>query len=503
MTPTPPPPPRRFRLLRWALLLAALALAGCCGPSAFLWTRAWLRDRPAVEPVPPGFADDASRLSRTPVAEVWPVPADPVQAEAQLRDLLRRAHEKKLGVSVAGARHSMGGHTIAPDGVVIDMLPFNRLELDEEKNLLRAGAGARWAEVVPFLDARGLSVAVMQSNNDFSVGGSISVNCHGWQHDRPPIASTVESFRLMTADGTVHRCSRTENAELFAHALGGYGLFGVILDAELRVVPNERYTPVSEVVPTEHYVERLRAAAGPDAGMVQGRLCVTPGEPFLREAILTVWRKAPCPPADIPPLTAAGFAGLRREVYRAQIGSDAGKAARWRVEKLVTKQLAGTFFSRNRLLNDPVAVYQERNPDRTDILHEYFVPPEQFEPFLARCREVIPRHGGDLLNVTVRTVAEDKDTALRYADRDVVALVMLFNQPRDPAADERAGAMTRELIDGALACGGRYYLPYRLHATREQFAAAYPQAGAFFARKRQYDPAGVFRNKFSDAYGTR
>ena len=47
MTPTPPPPPkRRFRLLRWALLLAALALAGCCGPSAFLWTRAWLRDRP-------------------------------------------------------------------------------------------------------------------------------------------------------------------------------------------------------------------------------------------------------------------------------------------------------------------------------------------------------------------------------------------------------------------------------------------------------------------------
>ncbi len=508
LEPTLPPAPARRskfrRVVRRSPLLAALAVVGCCGPPSVLWVRAWLRDRPAAEAVPAGFADDASRLNRTPVAEVWPVPTDPAQAEAQLRDLLRRARETKLGVSVAGARHSMGGHTIAAGGVVIDMLPFNALELDEERRILRAGAGARWAEVVPFLDARGLSVAVMQSNNDFSVGGSLSVNCHGWQHDTAPIASTVESFRLMTADGTVRRCSRTENAELFAHALGGYGLFGIILDAELRVVPNERYTPVSEVVPTDRYVARFRELATPDAGMMQGRLCVVPGaSTFLREALLTAWRKAPCGRDELPPLTAAGFGGLRRQVYRAQIGSAAGKATRWRMEKLVTERLEGTFFSRNRLLNDPVEVFQERNADRTDILHEYFVPPEQFEAFLARAREIIPRHDADLLNVTVRTVAEDRDTALRYADRELFAFVMLFNQSRDAAADARAGEMTRELIDAARACGGRYYLPYRPHATREQFAAAYPQAAAVFARKRHYDPEGVFRNRFWDAYGLR
>ncbi len=45
-------------------------------------------------------------------------------------------------------------------------------------------------------------------------------------------------------------------------------------------------------------------------------------------------------------------------------------------------------------------------------------------------------------------------------------------------------ALTRELIDAALACGGRYYLPYRLHATPEQFRAAYPQAERFFKLKR-------------------
>ena len=62
-------------------------------------------------------------------------------------------------------------------------------------------------------------------------------------------------------------------------------------------------------------------------------------------------------------------------------------------------------------------------------------------------------------------------------------------------------AMTRELIDAALDLGGRYYLPYRLHATREQFQRAYPQADAFFALKRKYDPNEIFQNQFYLKYG--
>ena len=89
----------------------------------------------------------------------------------------------------------------------------------------------------PYLDKRGKSVAIMQSNNSFTVGGSISVNCHGWQYGKPPIASSVESIRMMLADGSIVDCSRTQNKELFSLALGGYGLFGVILDVDLRVVP--------------------------------------------------------------------------------------------------------------------------------------------------------------------------------------------------------------------------------------------------------------------------
>ena len=107
---------------------------------------------------------------------MWDIPADPDAAEKQLVALVRRARAAGLGVSIAGARHSMGGNSIRRDGIAINMLPFHGMWLDEERNILHVQAGARWSEAIPALNARGRSVAVMQSNNSFSVGGSISVN---------------------------------------------------------------------------------------------------------------------------------------------------------------------------------------------------------------------------------------------------------------------------------------------------------------------------------------
>jgi FAD/FMN-containing dehydrogenase len=132
---------------------------------------------------------------------------------------------------------------------------------------------------------------------------------------------------------------------------------------------------------------------------------------------------------------------------------------------------------------------------------ECFVPAEQFEPFLSDLRKIVPQSGTDLLNVTVRHVNQDNDTFLRYADRDMIALVMLFHQTRDNEGEKKMAEAARDVISAALNRDGRYYLPYRLHATKEQFAQAYPQAGSFFALKRSYDPEELFQNAFYQRYG--
>lgn len=493
---------RARRLWRWIVAAILLAIIALVAHPVWHIGLTLLTDHAALPPVPQGFVDDASRMNLTAVSEVIPAAGDPAEAGRQIAALLARARTEGLKVSIGGSRHTMGGHTIYPGGISLDMRPLNHVELDKQSNILRVGAGASWSQIIPFLDQRGRSIEIMQSNNSFTVGGSISANCHGWQPGRPPIASSVESFRLMLADSTVVQCSRRENAELFSLVLGGYGLFGVILDVDLHVVPNERYRAQRLVIDAGHYAEVFEHEVRNNAevGLAYGRLRVT-ADHFLEQAIVNVFVRSPCAAAEMPVLTDPTLTSLKRAVFRGSAGSDYGKELRWDTELALSDRLAQSYVSRNLLLNDPVELYQNRDDATTDILQEYFVPPESFAAFVDRMRGIIPRHHADLLNVTVRHVLKDEDSFLRYADREMLSLVLLFDQPRTPEGDRAAQSLTMELIDAALELGGRYYLPYRLHATQEQFQQAYPQAQRFFELKRKYDPDELFQNQFYLKYG--
>ncbi|MEE8459006.1 MAG: FAD-binding oxidoreductase [Phycisphaerales bacterium] len=490
--------PRRwiFLAVGGGLLIAVIAIGR---PAAHL-ARWWWTDANELGALPAGTVDDASRMNATRVAEIWDIPADAQAAELQLMQLLRRAGENGLPVSIAGARHTMGGHTISPDGIVINMLPFNRMELDEAADVLHVQSGAMWSDIIAYLDQRERSVAVMQSNNSFTVGGSLSVNCHGWQYGSPPIASTVRSFRLLGADGTIRRCSRQENSDLFSLALGGYGLFGIILDVELVVVANERLRLEQYVVSIDDALATFDRIVreGPDLSMVYARLNIVPEELF-SEVIINAFRRDA--QGDIPDLSDPGLVTLRRAVFRGSAEGEYGKALRWALETRLQPHLAKKVFSRNQLLNEGVETFQNRSAETTDILHEYFVPRPRVGEFLDALRRIVTDHGGNLLNVTVRNIETDQDTFLRYVDQHMFALVMLFQQPRTAAGDAAMEAMTQEIVETALSMDGRYYLPYRLHATPDQFHRAYPQAREFFDRKRQHDPDGIFSNRFYEKYG--
>ena len=152
-------------------------------------------------------------------------------------------------------------------------------------------------------------------------------------------------------------------------------------------------------------------------------------------------------------------------------------------------------------MNEPSDLYATRDPNNTDILHEYFVPVARIGEFVEKIRPILLKHHPDLLNITVRNVEPDHDTFMRYATEEVFGLVMLFSHPRDATADAAMRQLTVELIDAALASGGRYYLPYRPHATLPQLERAYPQAREFFMKKLRYDPDGLFQNEFFLNYG--
>jgi FAD/FMN-containing dehydrogenase len=341
----------------------------------------------------------------------------------------------------------------------------------------------------------------MQSNHDFGVAATFSVNAHGWPVPYGPFGSTVRSMRLMLADGTVINCSRTENQELFQLAMGGYGLFGIILEVEADMVENRLLRPTQAIMPSKDFARAFVGAIDEDALvlMAYGRLSVA-RRGFLGETLLVTYRSigssGPLPPAGKGGLVAS----VSREIYRAQIGSEAAKRARWFAETRAAPKVGSGVATRNTLMNEPVANLAGRDKRRTDILHEYFVPPDRFSDFIAACQEIIRPSGPELLNVTLRYVAADNESVLAFAPTRRIAAVMSFSQEIRPEADVAMRRMTEALIDRVAAIGGSFYLPYRLHARRDQVAKAYASVARFVERKRHYDPQLLFRNAMWQEY---
>jgi FAD/FMN-containing dehydrogenase len=444
--------------------------------------------------------DDASGLNRTLVSRHVVIRPDRQSEQiALLRRELKDAAAEGRPVSLATARHSMGGQSLAKDGTALTF-DDGACEVSRAEMTCRVTAGARWRQVIATLDPLRLSPAVMQSNNDFGAAGTFSVNAHGWPVPFGPFGTTVRRIELMLADGAVLACSRKENAELFRLAMGGYGLVGIVLELEIDIVENVLLRPVFDVMPSRDFAPRfLRAATGQDVRMAFGRLSVA-REGFFAEALLATYRPVtkagPLPSA----LTGRAAGSVVRSIYRAQVDSDAAKRRRWYVETVLRPRVVSNEATRNKLLNTPVSLLENRDPARTDILHEYFIPPERFGEFVSLCQREIPASRQELLNITLRWVAPDEMSVLAYAPGSRIAGVMAFAQRRSTEAEEDMRRLSERLIEGVLELGGSFYLPYRLHARRDQVARAYPRLPEFVEAKRRLDPGLLFRNAMWDRY---
>jgi FAD/FMN-containing dehydrogenase len=445
--------------------------------------------------------NDASGLDPTPVAKHWIAHSGEGDVfVARLRSELKEAAAAHRPVAAALARHSMGGQSIPRDGTAITMTEA-RCEVNTVARTYRVSTGARWRDVITALDQIGYSPAVMQSNNDFGVGSTFCVNAHGWPVPYGPFGSTVRSVELMLADGSIVICSPTQNAELFRAAMGGYGLLGIVLGVEADMTENCLLQPHYDHVPAAAFAPIfLKRAEDPDVRMLYGRVSIAK-HAFFSDSLIVSYMPLPTPDGGLPPAATSGpLTGVSQKIYRAQIGSELAKRARWIAETDIARLASSGVSTRNTLMNEPVSNLAGRDPARTDILHEYFVAPERFSEFIRACQDVIPSSNEEILNVTLRYVRPDAESMLAYAPVTRIAAVMSFSQLMTPSGEVGMMRMTEELIDRVVSIEGAFYLPYRLHARRDQVAKAYPKADEFVAKKRQYDPHLLFRNAMWETY---
>ena len=137
--------------------------------------------------------------------------------------------------------HGMGksyGDSALSDRVLCTRRFNKLLAFDAARGVVTCESGISLAELIDIFLPRGWFLKVTPGTKLISVGGAIAADVHGKNHHVAGCFSTsVLSFRLMLADGTVVSCSPTRNIDLFRATCGGMGLTGLILDATLQMLP--------------------------------------------------------------------------------------------------------------------------------------------------------------------------------------------------------------------------------------------------------------------------
>ena len=438
------------------------------------------------------LVNDVSGLNPVPV---WAI-ATPHNTD-EVVDAMRRSDGP---VSIGGGRFSMGGQVASPMSLHLDLRQMNQvLAFSPSDKTIRVQAGIRWRAIQRFIDPHGLAVKIMQSYANFTVGGSLSVNCHGRYMGLGPVILSVRSIKLVLADGELVEASRTTNPELFYAAIGGYGAVGVIVEAELDLADNHRVMRLNRKLGVGEYLAHFRDHIRNNRQAVFHNADLYP--PHFQRARSVTWVETEREPTHLQRLHEVDDAyPLHRYFVWAITETPLGK---WRREYVIDPLLfrKKAVHWRNYEASYDVAELEPSSRERaTYVLQEYFCPAERFEDFVAKMAEILQRHRVNTVNVSVRHAHADPGTLLAWARGETFAFVLYYKQRTRDNAKNRVAVWTRELIDAAISVGGAYYLPYQPHGTPAQFHAAYPRARELFALKTRVDPQYRFRNVLWDRY---
>ncbi len=428
----------------------------------------------------PQMVNDISQLESTRVAGVFPVTSQ--------EDLLAALQRHRGWVSVAGGRYSMGGQTSADQAVQLNTDAYNGVVLlDPERKVVRVQAGMRWRTLQDHLDPHNLSVKVMQSFSNFSVGGSVSVNCHGRYVGAGSLASTVRAIQVVLPSGEVLETSRTQNPELFAGVLGGYGLVGIVSEVELDLADNEVMERAVQAVALADYPAWFKAEVKGRPTSVMHNADLMP--PSFDAPLAITWHRSTAALTDARRLTPVGARySTEQNLIWAASELPGGSLARQKLMVQHALQKPRVIHRNLEASLDVASLEPRTRAMSTYLLQEYFIPVRHFHRFAQAMARILTTHAVNALNVSIRHAPADTTALMRWAPEDVFCFVLYYKQRRFPWSDGLTVDWTRALVDAALACQGRYYLPYRPHATREQFLQAYPEAHQVIRLKQQVDP---------------
>lgn len=439
-----------------------------------------------------------------------PTRVDRIVTPRSLDDLvaaLAGARRDDRAVCISGSRHAMGAQAFATDAVMLDMRSLNRiLAFDRDRGLLEVEAGIQWPEVLAYLDGaqagapRPWAFVQKQTGADrLTLGGCLAANVHGRGLRMKPFVGDVESFTLVDATGKLVRASRTENAELFHLAIGGYGLFGPIYSVMLRLAPRGLLERVVEVIDVEEIMAgfELRIATGFLYGDFQYATDASSPD-FLRRGVFSCYRPVPSN-TPIPQAQKELSAGTWGELlHLAHI--DKSEAFRRYADYYLSTSGQMYRSDAQQMSYYPEGYHQSLDGrlcaphPASEMIAEIYLPRDALARFFEDVRRDFRAGRVNLVYGTVRLIERDDETFLAWAREAFACVIFNLHVEHTRQGRRQAAEAFRRLIDLGIRYGGSYYLTYHRYATRHQVEDCYPQFGEFLRLKHKYDPRELFQS---------
>ena len=385
---------------------------------------------------------------------------------------------------------------------VASSLHFNKITgLDLEQGIITCHAGATLDKILNIIISKGWFIPVSPGTKYITVGGAIAADIHGKNHhSEGSFSDHVLWFDIMLHNGTIARCSKTENTELFHLTCGGMGLTGIILSVSFRLKKTESARMCCEKIRAANLDEAMTlfnessswtySVAWIDClagGSARGRSIMMRGEHAMTEDAGT----------KLPAITKSEnkfsvpfyFPGFALNSFTVKIFNELYyRAAPKQIHKYISS-LDSFFYPLDTILH-----WNKIYGRRGFTQYQCVLPLETSKDGLNKILDRISKSSMGSFLAVVKLFGDENENILSFPRKG-------YTLGLDFPLTKNIYPLMNELDAIVVDHGGRIYLAKDMRVSRETMKRMYPRYDTFVEGIRKYNPDFKFRSLQSDRTG--
>lgn len=387
-----------------------------------------------------------------------------------------------------GNGRSYGDVCLNPEGVLWHTIGLNHfIAFDQSTGRLVCEAGVLLRDIQRLVIPYGWILPVTPGTQLVTVGGAIANDVHGKNHHvLGSFGDHVQRIRLLRTDGQSIECGPQEQADWFAATVGGLGLTGIIVNAEIQLTRVAGPWLDTETVPYANLNEFFQLADESEADWqhtVSWIDCISTGgrglfmrgnptdvgdrpEPKGRKRIMPI----------VPPVSLVNPLSLRA------FNMAYFNLKKWQAGRAVS-HYESFFYPLDNLLE-----WNRMYGPKGFFQYQSVVPREVGQEATQAMLAEIARSGEGSFLAVLKTFGDRQPVGMLSFPQPGVTLALDFPNKGDRTKKlfERLDAIVRD-------AGGRIYLAKDARMPRELFEAGYPRVNEFIKYRDSGISSGLSR----------